>query len=190
MISPWEWKTLAECNIINRHLVSVLSILWLNYPTIFLHFCDYLSLEKDLALYLNKLQFSLSKDNFYQVWLKLINWFLERRFPNIFCVFLLLCYHPHKRRVPSLISTNLNSLPQDNSCQVWLKFASDFGGVVANTKVYRQTHRLTDDGGQAIRISHLRFKLGWADKKNKNKTEYFLYFSWNWNWAMKMCCRK
>jgi hypothetical protein len=39
----------------------------LNDPTPFFHFCDYLPLEEDLALYLNKLQFPLPKDNLYQV---------------------------------------------------------------------------------------------------------------------------
>jgi hypothetical protein len=33
----------------------------------FLHFCDYLPFEEDLALYLNKLDFPSSKDNLYQV---------------------------------------------------------------------------------------------------------------------------
>jgi hypothetical protein len=36
-------------------------------PTPFLHFCDYLPFEEDLALYLNKLEFPLPKDNLYQV---------------------------------------------------------------------------------------------------------------------------
>jgi hypothetical protein len=36
-------------------------------PTPFLHFCDYLPFEEDLALYLNKLDFPSSKDNLYQV---------------------------------------------------------------------------------------------------------------------------
>jgi hypothetical protein len=39
---------------------------FLNDP-IPLHFCDYLPFEKDLALYLNKLDFPSSKDNLYQV---------------------------------------------------------------------------------------------------------------------------
>jgi hypothetical protein len=33
----------------------------------FLHFCDYLPFEEDLALYLHKLEFSSPKDNLYQV---------------------------------------------------------------------------------------------------------------------------
>jgi hypothetical protein len=40
---------------------------FLNDPTPFLHFCDYLPLEEDLALYMNKLEFPLPKDNVYQV---------------------------------------------------------------------------------------------------------------------------
>jgi hypothetical protein len=40
---------------------------FLNDPTSFLHFCDYLPFEEDLALYLNKLEFSSPKDNMYPV---------------------------------------------------------------------------------------------------------------------------
>jgi hypothetical protein len=36
-------------------------------PTPFLHFCDFFPFEEDLALYLNKLEFPLSKNNLYQV---------------------------------------------------------------------------------------------------------------------------
>jgi hypothetical protein len=39
----------------------------LNDPIPFFHFCDYLPLEEDLALYWNKLEFPLPKDNLYQV---------------------------------------------------------------------------------------------------------------------------
>jgi hypothetical protein len=38
---------------------------FLNDPTPFLHFCDYLPFEEDLALYLNKLEFPSTKDNLY-----------------------------------------------------------------------------------------------------------------------------
>ena len=40
---------------------------FLNDPTPFLHFCDYLPFEEDLVLYLNKLEFPSPKDNLYQV---------------------------------------------------------------------------------------------------------------------------
>jgi hypothetical protein len=55
-------------------------------------FCDYLPVEKDLALYLNKLEFPPPKD-VYQVWLNLACWFWRRRFLiffNCICTFLLL----------------------------------------------------------------------------------------------------
>jgi hypothetical protein len=39
---------------------------FLNDPIPFLHFCDYLPFEEDLALCLNKLEFHSSKDNLYQ----------------------------------------------------------------------------------------------------------------------------
>jgi hypothetical protein len=39
-------------------------IFFKNDPIPFLHFCDYLPFEEDMALYLNKLEFPLSKDNF------------------------------------------------------------------------------------------------------------------------------
>jgi hypothetical protein len=38
---------------------------FLNDPITFLHFCDYLPLEEDLALYVNKLEFPLPKNNVY-----------------------------------------------------------------------------------------------------------------------------
>jgi hypothetical protein len=39
----------------------------LNDPIPFLHFCDYLPFEEDLALFLNKLEFPLPKNNLYKV---------------------------------------------------------------------------------------------------------------------------
>jgi hypothetical protein len=44
-----------------------LRIRFLNDPTPFLHFCDYLPFEEDLALYLNKLELPLPKDSLYLV---------------------------------------------------------------------------------------------------------------------------
>jgi hypothetical protein len=39
----------------------------LNDPILFLHFCDYLPFEEDLALYLNKLEFPSPRNNLHQV---------------------------------------------------------------------------------------------------------------------------
>jgi hypothetical protein len=58
-------------------------------PIQFLHFCDYFSFEEDLALYLNELEFTLPKDNLYQVWLNL-SW---RRFIKIFNALSLFRYY-------------------------------------------------------------------------------------------------
>jgi hypothetical protein len=55
---------------------------FLNDPTPFLHFFDYLPFEEDLALHLNKPEFPLPKDNLYQVWFNLAYWFWRRRFLN------------------------------------------------------------------------------------------------------------
>jgi hypothetical protein len=43
---------------------------FLNDATLFLHHCDYLLFEEELALYLNKLKFPLPTIDLYQVWLK------------------------------------------------------------------------------------------------------------------------
>jgi hypothetical protein len=40
---------------------------FLNDPTPFLYFCDYLLFEEELTLYLNKFEFPSSMDNLYQV---------------------------------------------------------------------------------------------------------------------------
>jgi hypothetical protein len=47
---------------------------YLNDPT--LYFCDYPPFEKDLALYLNKLEFPSCKNGLYLVWLKLTRCFI------------------------------------------------------------------------------------------------------------------
>jgi hypothetical protein len=44
-------------------------------PTLFLHFCDYLPFETDLALDLYDFEFPFPKDDLYQVSLKLASWF-------------------------------------------------------------------------------------------------------------------
>jgi hypothetical protein len=52
---------------------------FLNDPTPFLHFCDYLPFEKDLALDFYNFEFPLPKDDLYQVLLKLAFWFWRRQ---------------------------------------------------------------------------------------------------------------
>ena len=69
-------------------LVEILPVvlgkkIFLNFFNDYLLFRNYmyLSLEKGVPLFLNKLEFSSPKDAFCQVWLKLAQWFW-RRFLN------------------------------------------------------------------------------------------------------------
>ena len=50
-----------------------------NFVNIFSLFLYYIPLGKGRALHLNKLEFPIPKDALYQVWLKLVQWFLRRR---------------------------------------------------------------------------------------------------------------
>ena len=98
---------------------------WLNDPIPFLHFCDYLPFEEDLVLYLNKLEFTLSKNNLYQVWLNLACWFCRRRFLKISVYFYYFVIISHWRRaIPFFWTSPLP--PKDDLCQVWLKLAQWF----------------------------------------------------------------
>jgi hypothetical protein len=81
----------------------------------FLHFCDYLPFEEDLALYLNKLNFPLSKDTLYQVWLNLVRWFWRRRFLKIFSVVLLFRYYlPLEKGYSFCLNKFESPLPKDD----------------------------------------------------------------------------
>ena len=88
---------------------------FLNDSTPFWHFCNYLSLEEDLALYLNKLKFPWPKNSLYQVWLNLACWFWRRRFLNLFSVFLLFRYYlPLEMGNPLRLNKFKCALPKNN----------------------------------------------------------------------------
>ena len=53
---------------------------YFNFVNIVLLFRNYLPLEMEGALHLNKLEFLSPKDAFCKVWLKLVQWFWRRRF--------------------------------------------------------------------------------------------------------------
>jgi hypothetical protein len=100
---------------------------FLNDPTPFLHFFDYLPFEEDLTLYLNKLEYPLPKDNFYQVWFNLACLFWRRRFFKIFSVFLLFRYYlPLERGYPLPLNKLESPSPKDDLYQVWLELAERF----------------------------------------------------------------
>jgi hypothetical protein len=109
-IGPWFWRKR-----------------FLNDPIPFLHFCDYLPFEEDLALYLCKLEFPSPKDNLNQVWLILACWFWRTRFLENFNAFLLFRYYLHlEKGYPLLLNKFEFPSPKDNLCQVWLKLAKWF----------------------------------------------------------------
>jgi hypothetical protein len=146
---------------------------FLNDPTPFWHFCDYLPLEEGLALYLNKLEFPLPKDNVYQVWLYLACWFWRRRFlKKKFSVFLLFCYYlPLERGNPLHLNKLESPSPKDDMRKVWLKLAQWFWrrswkckSLQTDDQTDGQTDRRTD-GQKAIKIAHLSFQLRWAKKQ-------------------------
>ena len=63
-----------------------------NFDNVFSLFHNYLPLEKERALHLNKLESSSPKDALCQVWLKLAQWFWRRNFftinfDNVFSLF-------------------------------------------------------------------------------------------------------
>jgi hypothetical protein len=128
---------------------------FLNDPTPFSHFCDSLPFEKELILNLKKLEFPSSKDNFYQVWLKLACWFWR----SFLFIFTLLPLSPLGQGVSSkgypLHLNKLESPPsKDDLCQVWLKLSMWFWRRTWKCKSIQ-----TDAGQWVIRKAHLSFHL-------------------------------
>ena len=85
---------------------------FLNFVNVFSQFRNYLPLEKDGVLHLNKLESPSPKDALCQVWLKLAQWFWSSSFfnsVNVFSLFISLIISPWKRAGP-FIWTNLNPL--------------------------------------------------------------------------------
>jgi hypothetical protein len=68
---------------------------FLNDPTPFSHFCNYLPLEEDLALYLNKLEFPSFKDECVPSLIEFGQLVLEKKiFKNFRCIFTLSLLSP------------------------------------------------------------------------------------------------
>jgi hypothetical protein len=85
----------------------------------FLLFRYYLPLEKGYPLYLNKLESPLPKDDLCQVWLKLAQWFLRRRFLNDPTPFLHFCdYLPFEENLALYLNKLESPSPKDNLYQV------------------------------------------------------------------------
>ena len=83
-------------------------------------------LRKRWALHLNYFKSPSPKDALCQVWLKLVKWFLGRRFSyivNVFHYFVIIS--PWKRTGPFLNTLEFHS-PKVARCRVWLKLAQWF----------------------------------------------------------------
>jgi hypothetical protein len=120
---------------------------FLNEPTPFLHFCNYLPFEEDLALYLNKLEFP-----FVPSLIEFGLLVLEKIFEIFQCIFTrLLLSSLGEGRSPLLPLP-----PKDGLCQIWLKLANWFWRRSRKGKSL-QTDR--QDGQLAIRIAPLSFQL-------------------------------
>ena len=110
-------------------------------------FCNYLPLKRGRALHLNKLEFPSPKNAFWQVWLKLAQWFSRRRFLKVVNLFLLF---PNYLPFGKGVAVHLNKLespsPRDTLCQVWLKSAQWFWRRKWKCEKFtdRQTDRRTD----------------------------------------------
>ena len=76
----------------------------------FLLFSNRVPFVKGVALHLNKFESPSSTDAMGHVWLKLVQWFLRRRFIYFFNVFSLFRNYLPLKRVKPFIRTNLNSL--------------------------------------------------------------------------------
>ena len=80
-----------------------------------------------MVLSLNKLESPLPKDALCQVRLKLVQWFLRRRFLILVHVFLLFHNYLALEKGKALHLNKLESpSPKDALCQVWLKLTQWF----------------------------------------------------------------
>jgi hypothetical protein len=143
---------LDEFKILNEDLIS------------FLHFCNYLSFEQDLVLYLKNFEFCLQYFNYIRMicinfhW----NWPACSGEEEFQC-----CYNRPLEKGIALHLNNFESLsPKDDLCQLWLQLAQRFWrrSKKCKKKSNRQTDGQTDARQRAIRKPHLSFQLRWAKK--------------------------
>ena len=147
-----------------------------NFVNAFSLFRNYLSLEKDRALHLNKLESPSFKnalwespsinDALCQIWLKLAQWFWRRRFFFILSMYFRYFVHisPWKR-VELLIWTNLNPLhPRMLCAKFGWNWLSGFT-TTTTTMTTTTTTTKTDNGQILIRKPQLSLRLRWAKIK-------------------------
>jgi hypothetical protein len=95
----------------------------LNDPIPFLHFWNYLPLEKQLSFDLNNFEFPLPNDNLYKVhW----NWCAGSR-ESFFFSFLFFCYYlPLDKGISLHMNNSESPLPNNDLCQHWLQLVQQF----------------------------------------------------------------
>ena len=89
--------------------------IFLKFVIVFLLFRNYLSLEKGVALHLNKFESPSPKDALFQVWLKLAQWFWRRIFFNFVNIFSLYHNYLPLEKVGALCLPKSPS-PKDDLC--------------------------------------------------------------------------
>jgi hypothetical protein len=131
--------------------------------------CDYISFEKDLALYFHKLDFPSSKDNLYmyQVWMNLVCWLWRRRFSKNFSVFLLFCHYlPLEKSYPLRLNKFESPLPKNDLCQVWLKLVQ---WLWRRSRKCKSSQRDRQTDGRSEKLPSA-FSSGELKKKTQKKT--------------------
>ena len=99
---------------------------FLNFVNVFSLFSNYLPLEEDRALYLNKTESSSPKDAMCQVRLKLAQWFC-RRFLNLSMYFrYFVIISPLEKSSALHLNKTESPSPKYALCQLCLKFAQFF----------------------------------------------------------------
>ena len=148
----------------------------INFVHVFSLFRNYLPLEKDRAPHLNKLDSPSPKNALCQVWLKLVQWFLEDfyqgcnqvwlklaqwlwriRYLNFFNIFSLFRnYLPWEKGGVLHLNKLEPPSPKDAYCQVWLKLTQWFWRRRWKCEKFTTTTTTTTDKGQIlIREAHL-----------------------------------
>ena len=100
---------------------------FLKFVNVFSLFRYYLPFEKGVALHLRKPEFPSPKDALGQVWLKLAQWFLRKRFLKFVNIYLLFRYYlPLEKGVALHLIKHEFPSPKNALCKVWLKLAPWF----------------------------------------------------------------
>ena len=107
----WTLTSFIEGLLVENDAEVLERNIFINFVKVFSLFRNYFSLGKGIALHLNKFEFPSPMDALCKVWLKLVQWFLRRKFVNFSSLYFryFLIISPWKGTWPC-IWTNLNPL--------------------------------------------------------------------------------